>query len=84
MPDKQPAAAKDGELPKRAAPARELIRNAGERLTDGDDSPLEFYCECGCWQRVELTITAYDAVGDQPVYRQGHQAAANEASAPIG
>lgn len=70
MAEKQP-----GEPTERPALVRQVnaeIRTVGEQLTEEDELPLEFYCECGCWQKVELTIAAYDALGGRPVYREGH------------
>jgi hypothetical protein len=38
----------------------------------GDDEPVEFLCECGCIERVLMTIAEYDARGGA-VCIQGHQ-----------
>jgi hypothetical protein len=78
MMDPELGAEESAELTERTALVRRLnaeIREASERLPDGDDSPLEFYCECGCWQTVELTIAAYDSLNGKPVYLPGHPAA---------
>lgn len=61
----------------RAALVRALngeIRDASERFPGEEDVPLEFYCECGCWQTVEITIAGYDALEGRPVLLPGHQA----------
>lgn len=63
---------KGDELTVHAELVRELnarIREVGERLLDEDDYALDFYCECGCWQTVQLTMARYDALEGAPVYR---------------
>ena len=54
------------------------IREVGERLVDQDDYPLDFFCACGCWQTVRLTMAEYDALGAAPVYRPGHPIASGD------
>jgi hypothetical protein len=50
------------------------VREIIERLPHDDDYSLEFFCECGCLEPVQLTTTEYDALEGQPVYRVGHPA----------
>jgi hypothetical protein len=74
MSDREPGA-DDAELADRAALVRKLnaeIRGTGDRFSVEDDSLLEFYCECGCWQTVELTIADYDLLRGEPVDRTGN------------
>lgn len=70
--------AEDGaELAERAALVRALnveIRSASARFPGEEDVPLEFYCECGCWRTVELTLADYDALEGKPVYLREHPA----------
>jgi len=32
------------------------IGGASDRFSVEDDSPLEFYCECGCWQALSSRL----------------------------
>jgi hypothetical protein len=69
----------------RTALARTLndeIRGASERFPEEEDVPLEFYCECGCWQTLALTIAQYDRRDGQPLYRDGHSIGRDGASQP--
>jgi len=63
-----------GDVEKKAA--REInqrIRVLGIDLAElGDDSPVEFLCECGCMGRVALTPDEYDAAGGALI--EGHEA----------
>ena len=71
MADKQP-----GEPTERPALVRQVnaeIRTVGEQLTEEGELPLEFYCQCGCWQTVELSIADYDLLRGEPAYRTGHK-----------
>ena len=36
------------------------------------DEPWEFFCECGCFTLVELTVAEYDAAAN--VWAAGHEA----------
>jgi hypothetical protein len=73
---------KGDELTEHAELVHELntrIREVGEQLLDEDDYTLDFYCECGCWQMVQLTMSEYDALEGAPVYRAGHPATSSDA-----
>ena len=86
MSDRELGAEEGAELTERAALARELnraIRSASERFPEEEEVPLEFYCECGCWQTVEVTIAGYDPLAGEPVYLPGHREATN-AAPPTG
>jgi hypothetical protein len=37
------------------------------------DTVWEFFCQCGCLQRVEMTLAEFDAA--EAVYAPGHEAA---------
>lgn len=38
-----------------------------------DDSDWEFFCECGCFQLVELSLAGFDEAGE--VWAAGHEPA---------
>lgn len=58
--------------------AREVnaqVREIAETLTEPNDrsDDFEFYCECGCFERLTLTLGEYDARG--VVLLPGHRPA---------
>lgn len=82
MSDRELGLEVDAEVSERAELVRTLnaaIRNASEGLPEETDMLLEFYCECGCWETLELTVAQYEGLDGQPVLREGHPASADEA-----
>jgi hypothetical protein len=56
--------------------AREVngrIRELAARTTAGDELPVVFLCECGCFTFVPLTLADYDE-RDGPVAAPAHDA----------
>jgi hypothetical protein len=56
--------------------AAELAREVNRRIYDvsagfGDDVPVDFLCECGCFGLKPLLVRDYAAAG--PVYLLGHE-----------
>ena len=56
---------------------RETIRAVNRTIREFADDPCipdesewEFFCECGCFQLVELTVAAFDETGE--VWAPGH------------
>jgi hypothetical protein len=46
------------------------IRDFADDPRIGADEPWEFFCECGCFTLVELTIAQFDEAGE--VWADGH------------
>lgn len=74
MADRERDEEGDIELHARVRLVRELnaaIRVAGGQLDEGGDLLLDFYCECGCWEVVQVTVAEYDGRNAR-LYRKGH------------
>jgi hypothetical protein len=39
------------------------MTEVGRALAEGDESPLDFLCECGCDGRVSLSVLRYENEG---------------------
>lgn len=75
MADRELGAEEDFELHARIQLVQELnaaIRVAGDRLGVGGEVLLDFYCECGCWEIVQVTVAEYDGRHRRRLYREGH------------
>jgi len=62
------------ELPELVRELNARIRELGARLAGTGDDSLDYFCECGCWETVQLTTAAYDALDGRPIYSAGHTA----------
>jgi hypothetical protein len=73
-PNTQPSRDPAGQRSEAVRKLNTQVRNVIEWLPHGEGTSLDFFCECGCCEPVELTIAEYDALDGEPVYRAGHPA----------